>query len=67
MINTHCHPFNPALPSIVLCIAVIIIPAKRLPICPTAVKMAVRFAISEGLLLDQSQSRPVSLHFFHTP
>jgi hypothetical protein len=34
----------------VLCMAVIIIPANMLPTCPTAVKMAVRLAISEGLL-----------------
>jgi len=48
--NTHCQPFNPPLPSMVLCMAVIMIPANMLPTCPTAVKMAVRLAISEGLL-----------------
>jgi hypothetical protein len=31
--------------------AVIITPAHMLPICPIAVKMAVRFAISKGLLI----------------
>jgi hypothetical protein len=51
MINTHCQPFNPLCPSIVLCIAVIISPAHILPTCPTAVKIAVRLAISVGLLL----------------
>jgi hypothetical protein len=30
--------------------AVIMTPANMLPICPIAVKMAVRFAISSGLL-----------------
>jgi hypothetical protein len=31
--------------------AVIMMPANMLPICPMAVKMAVRFAISSGLLI----------------
>jgi hypothetical protein len=50
MRNTHCQPFKPPLPSMVLCIAVIMIPANILPTCPTAVNIAVRLAISEGLL-----------------
>jgi hypothetical protein len=52
MTNTHCHPFNPLLPSRVLCIAVIMMPANILPTCPTAVKIAVRLAISDGLLVS---------------
>ena len=48
--NTHCHPFRPAWPSIVLCIAVIIRPANILPTWPTAVKTAARLAISDGVL-----------------
>jgi hypothetical protein len=50
MRNTHCQPLRPFLPSMVLCIAVIMIPANMLPSWPTAVKIAVRFAISDGLL-----------------
>ena len=50
MMKTHCHPFKPFEPSIVLCIAVIMIPANILPTCPIAVKIAVLLAISEGVL-----------------
>lgn len=54
--NTHCHPFKPARPSIVLCIAVIMRPANMLPTWPIAVKIAVLVAISEGLLQFRLES-----------
>jgi hypothetical protein len=50
MMKTHCQPCNDAWLCKPWFIAVIMTPANMLPIWPMAVKMAVRFAISSGLL-----------------
>jgi hypothetical protein len=50
MMKTHCQPWREVRPCRPEFMAVIMTPANMLPTCPMAVKMAVRLAISSGLL-----------------
>jgi hypothetical protein len=69
MMKTHCQPCSEVCPRKLSFIAVIITPANMLPIWPMAVKIAVRLAISKGLLIShQSHVVPaVQLTHYQEP